>query len=454
MDAPQRVDLIVEGTVVTTDAARRVVADGAVAIDGGTIVAVGVRRRVTGAYDATARIGGAHAVVTPGLIDVHQHLTGDRLLHSSIPDDLPPGEALTAWALPAHAAHDGDDDELSATLALAEALTNGVTTVVEAGTVAHPDRVAAAFTATGARGTLGTWGWDIGDGAHTASADEVLARQQATVEALAGVDRVDGWVTLVGHDLMSDELAAGAATLARRLGTRLTFHCSPSPADPAAYLTRTWRRPLVHLDEIGVLGPHAQVAHAVHIDDDEIAALVATDTAVASCPWAYLRLGQGVTGAGRHVELIARGVRLGLGGDSENAGDAIDMLRAAALFAGLAKDTAADPTVSGAHDAFALATIGGAAAIGRDHDLGSIEVGKRADLVVHDTRTPQWIPRSDDVVLQLVWATDGRTVSDVVVDGRPVVRDRRLVGLDLVAVADEARLRRAALLERAGLAGL
>ncbi len=451
MPAPTSVDLLVTGTIVTVDRSRRIIDDGAVAVADGAIVAVGPRAELEATYRAAEVLGGEGAVVTPGMINAHQHLTGDRLLHSGVPDDLAPGESIFTWVIPSRGEHTPDDDELSATLGLVEALGNGVTTTVEAGTVAHPDRVAAAFAAVGARGTLGCWGWDVEDGPWASPADEVLARQRENVGILASEALVDGWVTLVGHDLMSDALAAGAAELARELGTGLTFHISPTAADADWYLEHTGRRPLEHFRHLEVLGPSTLLAHAVHLDDAEAAAIIETDTAVAYCPWAYLRLGQGVSGAGRHVELRAKGARVALGCDAENAGDAVDILRTAALAAGLAKDMAVDPTVFGAHDALEMATIGGAAAIGRAADLGSLEVGKRADLVVHDTSGPEWIPRSADPVLQLVWAADGRSVTDVVVDGRVVVRDGRVIGVDLGVLAAEAKERSAALLDRAGI---
>jgi 5-methylthioadenosine/S-adenosylhomocysteine deaminase len=217
---------------------------------------------------------------------------------------------------------------------------------------------------------------------------------------------------------------------------------SPHGGDAVSYVARTGRRPFVHLDQLGVLGPHVLAAHAVHLDSDEIDVVVRTDTAVASCPWAYLRLAQGFTVAGRHAELLARGARVALGCDAENAGDAVDILRAAALFVGLARDRSIDPFALTAHDGLALATIGGARAIGKGGTIGSIEVGKQADLVVHERRGPQFVPRSTDPVLQLMWSSDGRSVCDVLIAGREVVRDGRCVTVDLDALRDEAARRR------------
>ncbi len=208
----------------------------------------------------------------------------------------------------------------------------------------------------------------------------------------------------------------------------------------------------MHLERVGALGDHVLVAHAVHVDDRELEVLLATRTAVAYCPWAYLRLGQGVTGAGRHAQLVERGGRVALGCDAENAADAIDILRAATLAAGLAKDTRVDPTRFGAHTALELATIGGAEAVGMGHEIGSLEVGKRADIVLVDTDRAEFTPASPDPVLPLVWATDGRAVAEVVASGRVVVRDGACITVDHGELRAAARHARDRLLAAAGLA--
>ncbi|MGD9995465.1 MAG: amidohydrolase family protein [Ilumatobacteraceae bacterium] len=440
---PNEADLLVRGgDVLTMDHDRTALANGAVAVGGGVIVAVGPWEELRASHPDARVIGDADSLVTPGYVNAHQHLTGDRLVHSCIPDAIDSQEAIFGWAVPVHSAHTGDDDELSASLAAIEAVTNGITCTVEAGTVAHPERAAAGVRAVGMRATMGQWGWDTEGVPFGAPADEVLARHADLLDRLPPGGLVEAWVTLVGHDLMTDELVVGASELARDRGVGLTFHLSPHGGDPASYLQRTGLRPFVHLDRLGVFGPHVLVAHAVHLDEDEADIVVRTDTAIASCPWAYLRLAQGMTAAGRHGEIVANGGRVALGCDSENAGDAVDILRAAALFVGLARDAAMDPFGLTAHDGLALATIEGARAIGKALSIGSIEVGKQADLVVHDRRGPQFVPPSTDPVLQLIWASDGRSVRDVVIAGREVVRDGRCVTVDLDALRAEATARR------------
>ena len=442
--------LVAGGDVVTMNTAREVLVGGAVAVAGSVIEAVGSTTELTTRFPEAEVIDATGCVVTPGMINAHQHLTGDPLIRSCIPDLLAPGASIFEWSVPAHGAHTGDDDELSALLSSLENLTNGVTTVVEAGTVAHPRRAAAGMRRAGVRGTMGVWGWDIEEGPFTAPASEVLDRQREMVDSFAEDGLVDGWVTLVGHDLASDELLAGAAELALGLDTGLTMHMSPTSSDPERYLARTGRRPLVHLNELGVLGPHLLVAHGVWLDDAEVELVLETSTAIAYCPWAYLRLGQGVAGQGRHAEIVERGGRVALGCDASNAGDVCDILRTAALAAGLARDTRVDPERFGAHTAFELATIAGAAAIGMDDRIGSLEPGKQADIVVHDTSSLAWTPRGE-TVLQLVWGTDGRSVRDVLVAGRLVIADGASTAVDMAALRAEAAAAQQSLLARAGL---
>jgi 5-methylthioadenosine/S-adenosylhomocysteine deaminase len=442
--------VVAHGDVVTMNPTRDVLLGGAVAIEDGVIDAVGSSIELLAAHPGAEVIDARGCVVTPGMINAHQHLTGDPLARSCIPDLLPPGASIFEWSVPLHGAHTGDDDELSATLSALESAQNGVTTVVEAGTVAHPDRVVAGLEAVGLRGTIGTWGWDIEDGPFAAPAAEVLERQRAVVERWPPGGLVSGWVTLVGHDLASDELLVGASELATELGTSMTMHLSPTSSDPERYLARTGRRPVTHLHHLGVLGPHLLLAHGVWFDDEEVELVLESGTAIAYCPWAYLRLGQGVTRVGRHAELVERGGRVALGCDASNAGDVADILRAAAAAAGIARDTRIEPERFGAHTAFELATIAGAEAIGMADRIGSLVPGKHGDLVVHRAAGWGWSPRGD-VGLQLVWGTDGRSVRDVVVAGRPVVRDGHCLTVDADSVWRSAIEAQQALLDRAGI---
>ena len=447
---------------MTQDADRTILAEGGIAVRDGAIAAIGPAAEIARDWIGE-RLDIAGCVAMPGLINAHQHLTADPLVRSLIPDDIPSHEAIFDWAGPLHGAVRPEDDELGALLTAVECLRYGTTTVIEAGTVAHPGRVAAGMMRAGLRGGIGCWGWDTPGLPYSAPADEVLARQRAVLDAFPSGGLVEGWVTLVGHELANDEfeppcftvatdaLLAGAAELARAHGRGLTFHMSPTAADVTAYQARSGLRPMRHLERLGVLGTHLLLAHAVWMDAAEAELLLATRTAVAYCPWAYLRLASGVTRAGRHADLIARGGRVALGCDSVNAGDLPDIHRAAALAVGLARDMTMEHATITAATGLDLMTIRGAEAIGMADRVGSIEVGKRADLVVHDMRGASWRPagRPD---LNLVWGTDGRSVRDVVVDGRIVVRAGRSTVVDEAALAAEAAEAQRRLLRDARLA--
>jgi 5-methylthioadenosine/S-adenosylhomocysteine deaminase len=441
--------LVVGGDVVTMDASRRVLSGATVAVSGDSIAALGPADELRARFPGAQEIDATGCVVIPGLIDAHQHTTVDTLVRSTIPDHISSQESIFEWVVPLHAQADGDDDELTATITAVECLTRGITTVLEPGTVAHPERVAAGMSAVGIRARVGGWGWDAPGVPFSGPVDEVLARQEQIVRALPATGPVTGWVTLVGHDLASDELFTGAAALAERLDVGLTWHVSPGPADVESYARRVDRRPVLHFRELGVLGPRLLLGHAVWLDDAEVDAILQTGTAVAVCPGAYMRLAQGYTRASRHAELVRRGGRVALGCDSHNAGDAPDVLLAAYLLAALERDLDRPDPIR-AEQAFALATVDGAAAIGLGERIGSLEVGKAADLVVLDGRDPAWVPRGD-LARQLLWGQVSRTVRDVLVDGRVVLRDRRPTGVDLAAVAEAAAERSAALLQRAGL---
>lgn len=442
--------LIVGGDVVTMNANRQVVTGATVAVSGGNVAAIGTADELRARFPGASELSAQGCVVIPGLVNAHQHTTADPFARSAIPDDITSQQSIFEWVVPLHSHVDGDDDELAATLTAVESLTNGVTTLLEPGTVAHPLRVAAGLNAAGIRARVGQWGWDVGGLPYAAPVEECLARQEETVKALPAGGLVTGGITLVGHDLASDELFIGAAQLADRLDVGITWHISPGPNDVESFAKRSGLRPVTHLQRLGVLGPRLVLGHAVWLDDAELDAIVETQTAVASCPGAYLRLGQGYTGATRHPELVRRGGRLALGCDAHNAGDVSDVLHTAYLLAALERDRAVPGEGLRADQVFALATIDGAQAIGMGDQIGSIEVGKVADLVLIDTTGPTWTPRGD-LALHLIWGAASRNVRDVIVDGRIVVRDREVLGVDVPMLLDEARVRSAALLRRAGI---
>ena len=225
---------------------------------------------------------------------------------------------------------------------------------------------------------------------------------------------------------------------------------SPARLDPEGFAAEFGQRPMVHLDELGVLADDVCITHCVHVDDRELAAMARTGSSVAHCPTTALKVSYGVTQIGRMPEMVQRGINVSIGTDGNNASNYSDLMRAMYLVAGLFKDARMDPQLFPAESVLEMATLGGARSLGMQADIGSLEPGKRADLVLHDTDRPEWRPLLN-VVNQLVWSADGRGVHTVLVDGRVVVEDGAVTGLDEAKLWRDVQQAGEAITIRAGL---
>ncbi|HET7654526.1 MAG TPA: amidohydrolase family protein, partial [Acidimicrobiales bacterium] len=423
----EQVDTLIEhAIVVTMDGGRRVLRDGAVAVRGTDIVDVGPASDVSPRYDPRDRIDGRRFVVTPGMVNTHIHITGEPLTRGYVPDDTPFEENVFAWLCPLYATYTEDDERLSAQLAAAEMLKSGTTSFLEAGTVRFVDAVVDGLVEIGIRGRIGRWIWDLPPepAVYQQTTDQAIANLRKVLEdhrEVAG-GRIQAWSMVVGHTTCSDELWRAARKAADEWETGLNYHMSPAAMDPDGFLAQFGERPIEHLANLDVLGRNNVLVHCVHVDDHEISLLAQHQCSVAHCPTTCLKVAYGVTQIGRIPEMVAAGVNVAIGIDGNNAANYADMMRATYLVAGLFKDARRDANLFPAEQAYEMATLGGARAILSEHELGSIEVGKKADLVLHDRERPEWTPLLN-VANQLVWSADGRGVHTVFVDGRKVVDD-------------------------------
>jgi 5-methylthioadenosine/S-adenosylhomocysteine deaminase len=452
---PERVDTLIQGAlVVTMDAQRRVVSDGAVAVRGTDIVAVGKTAELRAAYEPAATVDARRFVVTPGLVNTHIHITGEPLTRGFVPDDTPFEENVFQWLVPLYSVHTEEEERLSAQLAATEMLKSGTTAFLEAGTVRFVDAVVDGLVEIGIRGRIGKWVWDLPPEpeVYRQTTDEAVANLDATLKAhrhVAG-GRIQAWSMIVGHTTCSDTLWRAAREAADRYQTGLNFHMSPAALDPDGFLAQFGQRPFAHLEELGVLGPDVVAVHCVHVDDDEVALLGRHGCSVAHCPTTALKVSYGVTQIGKMPEMVRAGVNVAIGTDGNNASNYSDLMRATYLVAGLFKDARRDPTMFPAEQAYEMATLGGARAILADHEIGSIEPGKKADLVLHDRDRPEWTPLLN-VANQLVWAADGRSVHTVFVDGHKVVDGYRLITMDEQDLYRRAQAAGESIVARTGL---
>ena len=453
-ETPEHVDFIVNAWyVVTMNAARDIIRNGAVAVRDGAIVAVGKADEIARRHVAGRTIGGDRFVLTPGLVNTHIHITGEPLTRGYVPDDTPFEENVFEWLCPLYAVHEAADERTSAELAAVEMLRSGTTTFLEAGTIRFLDDVVDALDGIGIRGRVGNWVWDLPPepSVYRSDTDQAIAMLERQLDDHpAGAKLVSTWSTLVGHTTCSDPLWQAAKALADDRGVGMSFHMSPARLDPDGFIAEFGQRPMIHLDQLGVLDDNVAMTHCVHVDGEEIDVMAGRHVSVAHCPTTALKVSYGVTRIGKFPEMVQRGINVSIGTDGNNASNYHDMMRATYLVAGLFKDGRMDPQMFPAEKAYEMATLGGARTMLLQDQIGSLEVGKRADLVLHDTDRPEWRPLLN-VVNQLVWSADGRGVHTVLVDGRVVVEDYRCTTIDEDRLWADAQQRGEAITVRSGL---
>lgn len=432
---------------------RQVIGDGALALSGDRIVAIGKREALQRSVTAKRTLDGRRFVMTPGLVDGHIHITGDPLTRGFARGgpDVTPSERMSRWVIPIFRAHTPEDERLSAQCAALAMMRHGTTCFLEAGTVSHLDAVMEGLAETGIRGRVGEWvegrAYDPADDQAKASAAAIAILESEIARYPDDGDaKLAAWPVLVGHSTNSDDVWRAAKTLADAHGLGVSAHMSPRAADPAWFLAHHGRRPLEHLADIGVLGANVSLTHLADIDESELDILARSGANAIFCPHAALQGGFGVSRIGLFPEMIVRGVTVMLGTD----GLAADILSSARLMAGVFRDARSDQALFPPTAILELATVNGARAMDLSGLIGSLEVGKKADLVLHDTDLPEWGPIFDPVAQLALCAPPGG-VHSVWIDGVRVVEAGRATLIDEARLLADARQAGAALIARTGL---
>lgn len=451
----EQIDTLIVGShVVTMNATRDVIRHGAVAVRGNEIVDVGKQSDLEALYTATATVGGDRFVVTPGMVNTHIHVTGEPLTRGYVPDDTPFEENVFMWLCPLYAVYTAEEERLSAQLAAVEMLKSGTTTFLEAGTIRFLDEVIDGLVEVGIRGRVGNWIWDLPPepDVYKQDTDAAIDKMQQQLVDYASVanDRLGTWSILVGHTTASDPLWRAARELADEHGTGMSFHMSPAKLDPEGFVAEFGQRPMIHLAELGILRDDVAMTHCVQIDDQELAVMAELGVNVAHCPTTALKVSYGVTQVGKFPEMMQMGINVSIGTDGNNASNYSDLMRATYLVAGLFKDARQDPQMFPAEMAYEMATLGGAKTMQMQDTIGSLEVGKRADIVLHDTDRPEWRPLLN-VANQLVWSADGRGVHTVFVDGVKVVENGQMTTIDEGTFYNRCQMAGEAITARSGL---
>lgn len=467
---PQTHRLLIRGAevVLTVDPQDTILTRQSIVIEGDRIAAIGPADAIARRYERTSFqevLDGVHRLVMPGLVDAHLHLS-EQLGRGVFPDTLSTRPWVFNWAKPLYAAMQAEDEYVATLLAGIEMIKTGTTCCLDMGAQSEdPGATVRAIDQVGLRAITGRHAADRPPEklpAHWTT--EMIARHffPSTETALAELERcvrtyhnaaggrVRVWVNIEGKEPCSPELHAGARALAERLGVGTTYHIASSIEEALVSERRYGRWPVTRLREWGALGPNLVLAHVVAIRDEEIADLAEAGTKVAFCPGTSFKLAKGATKIGKYPEMMAAGITVALGCDGPSAAGSLDMMRQMYLAAGMFKDARMDASLVGAARALRMATVDGARALLWDDEIGSIEVGKKADLVLFNLDDADWVPYWDPVQT-LVYSAGVNSVDTVIIDGRVVMASRRVRTVDEHQVYAWARERARAVIARAGI---
>ncbi len=430
-ESPAEVLLVTGGTVLTRDAGGTVIENGAVAIAGERIAAIGAAAELAARYPDARTVPAAGRIVLPGLINSHTHVP--MTLFRGLADDLELMEWLQDVIFPAEAEHvDEECVRWGTRLACLEMIRGGITTFVDMYYFEHA--VAEEAARCGLRAIVGETLIDFPAPDHETWA-QAVAYTRRFVETWSGHPLVTPAIAPHAVYTVSAEHLVESHRLARELGAPLLIHLAEAEAEVEQVLATTGQRPAEYADGLGILDQEVIAAHMIWPSDDEIATLAARGVGVAHCPQSNMKIAAGIAPV---PALQGAGVAVGLGTDGAASNNDLDLWEEIDTAAKLHKVTAKDPTVLDARQALAMATIDGARAIHMEREIGSLEVGKRADLIVVDVSGPHQQPVYDPYSV-LTYATGAADVETVIVGGRLLLENRRFLTLDPAPILEKAR---------------
>jgi 5-methylthioadenosine/S-adenosylhomocysteine deaminase len=426
--------VVLGGTVVTMDAERRVIEDGGIAVRDGRIVAVGPRAEIEQKYYGRQRLNAAGRFIIPGLINGHTHVP--MVLFRGLADDLDLQEWLTKYIFPAEARNVTEDFvRVGARLGLAEMIRGGTTTYCDM--YYFEDAIADETAKAGVRGVLGE-----------TLIDFPVADNKTHAEGMAYTERfVKKWK---GHELIvpaiaphapytvSEEHLKAVRAFSDRTGAPIVTHISETKREVDDSIKARNASPVKYLERIGFLNERVIAAHVVWPVEDELGILKRRGVGVVHNPQSNMKLASGIAPVPR---MLSEGLSVGLGTDGAASNNDLNMWEEMDTVAKLHKAFTGDPKVISAQQAFELATIRGAEALHLQKEIGSLEPGKRADLVIVQRDALNQIPLYN-IYSDLVYATKASDVETVIINGRVVMRNRRLLTLNEREIKASARLYR------------
>ena len=406
--------------ILTMDPERRIIRDGSIVIEGSRITHVG--KAAEFAEISAERIIDARAmVITPGFFNGHMHISYAHAVRGIFPDDV--ADRLTT-VFHLQSVMTEEEEYYTTLLGIIELLKNGSTCFVDPGTTKFPDACMQAYEDSGCRIILGEGLTDIPENRTLPlyPTGEAISRTEQWIKKYDHRlnDRVRCWPMPFSAVNCTPELLKGLKRLADEYQTGMTFHHTLTPKLQRSFREKHGKVATEFLEEIGVLGSNVLLAHVMGLDDAEIDCLARTQTNVVMCPANAIKQAKGIKENGRMPEMLEKGIKVALGSDSVNSSNHLDIVRSMNLAACLYKDARLDTKMIPAEQALEMGTIMGAQAFGLAQELGSVETGKKADLLLFDTRRPEWQALFNPVN-NLIYSADSRSIHTVIVDGRVVV---------------------------------
>jgi len=449
--------LIERGVVVTLDARRRVIRDGAVMIEGSRIIDVGKTDELHRKYSPEHTIDASRKLVIPGLVDCHVHLA--QALIRGCADDVSLLDWLGKYVWPLQGNYDAEDGRVSAKLCMLEMIKSGTTSFIESMTHTRYgfDGIAKALEESGMRGYLAKTIMDTPAYGRKQMMHEGMIEdgERSLSETITMFDRwnskADGrigvWFGPRSLGACSKALYEKIAEEAAKRKAGITMHLCEVKED-LKYAQRKFKKsPVAFANEVGLLTPRTVLAHAVWLTDRDIATLSKTRTSISHCPSSNTKLASGIA---RVPEMLKKGVNVGLGCDGGPSNNSYDMIREMKLAAYIHKVRLSDPMTMPAETILEMATVRGARAIGMGDMLGTLEPGKLADIVLVNLDSIDMVPNNNPVS-DLVYAGCGADVDTVMVDGKIIMENRNVKTLNEREIVEQARERAGALLKRTGL---
>ncbi len=433
--------------VITMDPERRIIKDGGVAIDKGEILGIGKSADLEKKYQAKTVIDAKDKVIMPGIIDGHAHPA--QYISKGIADDVNEGTWIYERMFPFEAELTPHDVYICGLGAFVEMIKHGTTCHNNPGvpgTVEHVDMMGKAMKETGMRGVLSRYSFDMASSDFpipeklNIPTEEQLAMNEEVVKKWNGAEN-DLIRASVGWRVpynASDKLITESKRLADKYGVLIHTHANITKGEEAV-ITKKWgKRTLAKYEELGAMGPNMYMAHMGWTSWEELDMLQKYNVKVNHNPTSSMHGTYGCIAHGKFPEMVERGIVVTLGHDSVSCGRTMDMFMVMYVAACGHKDARLDPSVMGPYKALEMATIDCAKGLLWEDKIGSLEAGKRADVITVDMNNFEWWPMWD-VVANLVYSGDGGCVDNVIIDGRVIMKDKRILTVNVEEVLAQVK---------------